>query len=237
LKSGVFIVFEGIDGCGKTTQKDMLADFLSQKGYPVETTREPGGTLLGELIRELVLSPKYQEILPLTETLLYLTDRAQHVGQKLLPALRAGRIIISERYIDSTVAYQGFGRGLDQAMLDQLNNLVTQGLKPHLTFLLDIPPEIARMRLISRKSSLPLDRLRQENLVFYRRSYRRITILKRLDRLEQEKLAFFCRVREGYLALAQRRPDSYVVLDARQPPVITHQKIQRFVEERIMVSI
>jgi dTMP kinase len=122
-------------------------------------------------------------------------------------------------------------------MLDQLNNLVTQGLKPHLTFLLDIPPEIARMRLISRKSSLPLDRLRQENLVFYRRSYRRITILKRLDRLEQEKLAFFCRVREGYLALAQRRPDSYVVLDARQPPVITHQKIQRFVEERIMVSI
>ena len=213
MKSGVFIVFEGIDGCGKTTQKDMLADFLSQKGYPVETTREPGGTLLGELIRELVLSPKYQEMLPLTETLLYLTDRAQHVGQKLLPALRTGRIVISERYIDSTIAYQGFGRGLDQAMLDQLNNLVTQGLKPNHTFLLDIPPEIARMRLISRKTNLPL------------------------DRLEQEKLAFYRRVREGYLALAQRQPDSYVVLDARQPPVITHQKIQRLVEERILVSI
>jgi len=213
LKSGVFIVIEGIDGCGKTTQKDLLADFLTQKGYPVETTREPGGTLLGELIRELVLSPKYQEMLPLTETLLYLTDRAQHVGQKLLPALRTGRIVISERYIDSTIAYQGFGRGLDQAMLDRLNNLVTQGLKPNLTFLLDIPPEIARRRLISRKSNLPL------------------------DRLEQEKLAFYRRVREGYLALVQRQPDSYVVLDACQPPVIIHQKIQRLVEERILVSI
>lgn len=213
LKSGVFIVIEGIDGCGKTTQKDLLADFLTQKGYPVETTREPGGTLLGELIRELVLSPKYQEMLPLTETLLYLTDRAQHVGQKLLPALRTGRIVISERYIDSTIAYQGFGRGLDQAMLDRLNNLVTQGLKPNLTFLLDISPEIARRRLISRKSNLPL------------------------DRLEQEKLAFYRRVREGYLALVQRQPDSYVVLDACQPPVIIHQKIQRLVEERILVSI
>ncbi|HAG08647.1 MAG TPA: dTMP kinase [Desulfotomaculum sp.] len=213
MKSGVFIVIEGIDGCGKTTQKDLLADFLTQKGYPVETTREPGGTLLGELIRELVLSPKYQEMLPLTETLLYLTDRAQHVGQKLLPALRTGRIVISERYIDSTIAYQGFGRGLDQAMLDRLNNLVTQGLKPNLTFLLDIPPEIARRRLISRKSNLPL------------------------DRLEQEKLAFYRRVREGYLALVQRQPDSYVVLDACQPPVIIHQKIQRLVEERILVSI
>jgi len=169
LKSGIFIVFEGIDGCGKTTQKDLLADFLSQKGYPVETTREPGGTLLGELIRELVLNPKYQEMFPLAETLLYLTDRAQHVGQKIIPALKAGRIVISERYTDSTLAYQGFGRGLDQAMLNQLNNLVTQGLKPHLTILLDIPPEIARIRLVSRKPGLQLDRLEQEKLVFYAR--------------------------------------------------------------------
>jgi len=213
LKSGIFIVFEGIDGCGKTTQKDLLADFLSQKGYPVETTREPGGTLLGELIRELVLNPKYQEMFPLTETLLYLTDRAQHVGQKIIPALKAGRIVISERYTDSTLAYQGFGRGLDQAMLNQLNNLVTQGLKPHLTILLDIPPEIARIRLVSRKPGLQLDRLEQEKLVFYRR------------------------VREGYLALAQKRPDSYVVLDARQPPIITHQIIRQLVEERILVNI
>lgn len=213
LKSGVFIVFEGIDGCGKTTQKDMLADFLSQKGYPVETTREPGGTLLGELIRELVLSPKYQEMFPLTETLLYITDRAQHVGQKILPALKAGRIVISERYTDSTLAYQGFGRGLDQAMLNRLNDLVTQSLKPFLTFLLDIPPENARMRLVSRKHNLSLDRLEQEKLVFYRR------------------------VREGYLALAQKQPDSYVVLDARQPSIVTHQKIRQLTEERILVSI
>jgi dTMP kinase len=213
LKSGIFIVFEGIDGCGKTTQKDLLADFLSQKGYPVETTREPGGTLLGELIRELVLNPKYQEMFPLAETLLYLTDRAQHVGQKIIPALKAGRIVISERYTDSTLAYQGFGRGLDQAMLNQLNNLVTQGLKPHLTILLDIPPEIARIRLVSRKPGLQLDRLEQEKLVFYRR------------------------VREGYLALAQKRPDSYVVLDACQPPIITHQTIRQLVEERILVNI
>ncbi|KFI35271.1 hypothetical protein HY00_06415 [Peptococcaceae bacterium SCADC1_2_3] len=213
MKSGIFIVFEGIDGCGKTTQKDLLADFLSQKGYPVETTREPGGTLLGELIRELVLNPKYQEMFPLAETLLYLTDRAQHVGQKIIPALKAGRIVISERYTDSTLAYQGFGRGLDQAMLNQLNNLVTQGLKPHLTILLDIPPEIARIRLVSRKPGLQLDRLEQEKLVFYRR------------------------VREGYLALAQKRPDSYVVLDACQPPIITHQTIRQLVEERILVNI
>jgi dTMP kinase len=227
LKSGIFLVFEGIDGCGKTTQKDLLADFLSQKGYPVETTREPGGTLLGELIRELVLSPKYQEIFPLTETLLYLADRAQHVGQKIIPALRDGRIVISERYTDSTLAYQGYGRGLDQAMLNQLNNLATQGLKPHFTFLLNIPPEIARIRLVSRKQIM---NYQEENA-------QPPTSNLGLDRLEQEKLAFYRRVREGYLALAQKSSNSYVILDARQPPIITHQKIRQLVEERILVNI
>lgn len=202
-----------MDGCGKTTQISLLADFLRKKSYAVETTREPGGTLPGELIRELVLSPKHQGILPLTETLLYLADRAQHVEQKIIPALKTGRIIISERFTDSTMVYQGFGRGVNRSLLNQLNALVTQGLNPHITFLLDIPPETARARLNLRKQ-LP-------------------TAGIHLDRLEQEGLTFYRRVREGYLVLAQKRPDHYIVLDACQNPVITHQKIQQVVRKKI----
>ncbi|MDP3044040.1 MAG: dTMP kinase, partial [Bacillota bacterium] len=169
-----FIVFEGIDGVGKTTQINLLQDRLTAAGLRVLVTREPGGTRLGEIIRGVLLNPVHSEMAPETESLLYVAARAQFVREVVRPALADGMVVLSDRYADSTLAYQGYGRRLDVARLGEINGLATGDLHPALTVLLDLPVEAALAR----------------------------TGAKERDRLEQETGAFYQRVRDGYLALA-----------------------------------
>ncbi len=174
---GKFIVFEGPDFSGKSTQVKLLADRLKKAGYPVTVTREPGGTSIGERVRKEILSTKNVGLLPLSELLLFITCRAQLTAEVIAPALREQRVVVSSRYRLSSLAYQGYGRGIDLELIRRLNEAATGGLKPNLTFLIDLPEEIA------------LARKRGEG-----------------DRIEVEDLAFYRRVREGYLELAQQDP-------------------------------
>ena len=137
--AGIFITFEGIDGCGKSTQVRLFTDWLVKQGKPVLVTREPGGTPLAERIRRVLLEPVEEEVYPLTEILLYAASRAQHVAGQIGPALAAGKIVICERFVDSTFAYQGYGLGYDLALIKELNHVATGGLVPDWTLLMDLP--------------------------------------------------------------------------------------------------
>ncbi|SMB89295.1 thymidylate kinase [Thermanaeromonas toyohensis ToBE] len=190
---GVFITFEGPDGAGKTTQLNLLANHLQQEGYKVLCTREPGGTPLAEDIRRILLSPWEEEIYGLTEVFLYAASRVQHVKKKILPALAEGKVVLCDRFTDSTLAYQGYGRGIELELLHRLNDLATGGLKPAVTLLLDLPPEEGLRR--GKKGGGGT----------------------RMDRLEQEDLTFHYRVRQGFLALARQEPRRIKIIDARQP--------------------
>ena len=134
----LIITFEGIEGSGKSTQIERLSSYLMDKGLPVLTTLEPGGTPLGIKLREVLLNSKADEIIPLSELFLYLAERAQHVREMIIPALSEGKIVISDRFLDATVAYQGYGRNLDLTLIEKLNGLASQGIKPDLTILLDM---------------------------------------------------------------------------------------------------
>ncbi len=183
-KRGLFITFEGIDGCGKSSQIDRAAEYLESRGIEFIKTRDPGGTPLGCKIREILLN--YDgDIASMCELFLYLADRAQHIEEKILPALEAGKVVLCDRYVDSTIAYQGYARGLDKEQILELNNIVAKGLMPDLTFVFDIIPEVACSRLGEKK-----------------------------DRLESECSDFHRKVREGFLDLAGRFPDRIKVLDA-----------------------
>jgi len=201
---GKLIVFEGIDGSGKTTQMQILGRKLENRGCPVLYSREPGGTRVGELIRGILLDPLYREMEPRTEALLYAAARAQHVAQLLQPALAAGKVILCDRFLDSSLSYQGFGQGLSLEFLDRINNLATGGLKPDLVLIFDLAPCLCLQRL-RRQKEAP-------------------------DRLEQEELAFHRRVREGYLVLARREPARYRVIDGRQAVERVHETVWREVE-------
>ena len=183
---GYFIVFEGIDGVGKTTQLFTLSHELRGRGCKVVLTREPGGTRVGEAIRRVLLDAGNQEMSRETEALLYAAARAQFVRQVVRPALDRGEIVLSDRFADSFLAYQGYGRGLDIRALERVNELAAGGLRPDLTVLLDLPAANALARLD----------------------------LDRQDRLEQEDVAFYERVRRGYRELAAADPGRYLVLDA-----------------------
>lgn len=183
-----FLTFEGIEGCGKTTQMNHLFRALSARGYSVLTTLEPGEGPIGRRIREDLLTHHAEPLDPVAELMLYLADRAQHVSRVLTPALKEGRIVLCDRYTDSTLAYQGYGRGIDPAMIEDLNAFVTRRLTPDLTFLFDCPPEVG------------LRRIRGD-----------------LDRMESQDLGFHRRVREGYLTLAEKAPERIVVIDATRP--------------------
>ncbi|OAB58086.1 thymidylate kinase [Phormidium willei BDU 130791] len=187
--AGQLIVFEGIEGAGKTTQLQRAATWLrSQLTVPVLTSREPGGTLLGQQLRSLLLDVRQQdEIAPRSELLLYAADRAQHVEQYLKPNLAQGAMILCDRYTDSTLAYQGYGRQLDLELIQQLNAIATGGLTPNLTFWLDLDPKIGLQRITERGAP---------------------------NRLEREALDFHQRVRAGYMALAQDHPQRIIRLDA-----------------------
>jgi len=184
---GVLITFEGPEGCGKTTQLRLLAPWLQSQGYPVLTTREPGGTAIGEALRTVLHDPTHKEMSPRAEILLYSASRAQIVDEVIRPALEKGTIVLCDRYSDSTYAYQGYWRGLDLAMLRRITQFATQNLVPDLTFFLDIDPTIGLQR---RSASGPL------------------------NRLDQEALDFHQRVRAGYLALIAEEPQRWVTIPA-----------------------
>jgi dTMP kinase len=184
----MFITLEGPEGSGKTTQIPLLVDWLCRQGYEVELTREPGGTDIGNQIRDVLHDPRNAAMDATAEILLYSADRAQHVAQRVRPALAAGKIVVSDRYYDSTLAYQGYGRGLDLEMLRIITAFATGDLKPDLTLYLDIAPE--------------------EGLE------RRRTNGGEWNRLDAETLDFHRRVRAGYMALIDREPERWVVIDA-----------------------
>jgi dTMP kinase len=187
-----FITFEGIEGCGKTTQESLLAEALSDKGFPVVVTREPGGCAIAEQIRAILLDAENRALVPLAELLLYAAARAQHVEEIIRPALAADKIVICDRFTDATAAYQGYGRDLDIALIGDLNRLATGGITPDLTILLDCPEEVGLSRAMARINS------RQG---------------AREERFEQESLRFHRAVRDGYLRLAAAEPDRFAVMD------------------------
>jgi len=180
---GLFITFEGTEGCGKTTQAELLADFFRQKGYEILLTREPGGPKISENIRTILLNKDNVEMLPETEMLLYMASRSQHTGEWILPALKAGKIVISDRYYDSTIAYQGAARKIDRNIIDTIRKYATFGLIPDLTFLVDLPAAVG------------LSRIKKEDA----------------DRLEQESLEFHTKVREGFLKIAKEESRYYII--------------------------
>lgn len=188
--SGFFITFEGPEGAGKTTQIARLKEQFDQTKQQYICTREPGGTPFGQRVRELLLDP-FMEMRSIPEFLLYSASRAQLIQEVIQPALKNGEIVVCDRYTDSSLAYQGAGRGLALAELQTITTIVTGGLKPHLTFLLDIDPQLGLKRAATRGQP---------------------------DRLEKADLAFHQRVRQGFLELAKTEPKRFVVLDAQQTP-------------------
>ncbi len=189
MKKGLFITFEGTDGSGKTTQIKLLEDYLRQKGYEVVISREPGGTRISEIIRDIILDPKNKEIVPLTEMILYAASRAQHVAEVIDPAIDSGKIVICDRYVDSSYAYQGGGRGMDLKVIADVNRIAVNGTVPDITFFLDIDPEVALKRRINSTGA---------------------------DRIEQEKLDFHTRVYDGYKKLSILYPDRIKTIDAEK---------------------
>lgn len=187
---GKFITFEGIEGCGKTTQIELFAGYLREKGHEVIVTREPGGTDIGDQIREVLLNPHNVAIAPTTELLLYGAARAQHVEEKIRPAMKAGKIVLSDRYADATTAYQGAARNLPKEILKKLHEVATGDLVPDITFLLDLPAELS------------LKRARDRNI---ERGHE--------DRFENEEMEFHKKVRKGYLEIAKREPGRVIVVD------------------------
>ncbi len=183
--SGLFVVFEGGDGVGKSHHVRWLGDWLTERGVEVVRTFEPGDTGLGRRIREIVLSPDTGDLAPRAEALLFAADKAQHVHEVILPALRRGAVVITDRYVDSTLAYQGAGRALSLDEVEHVNRWATEGLLPDLTVVLDLDPD------------------------------RGVGALEERDRMEDAGTDFHVRVREGFLALAARDAERYLVLEAR----------------------
>lgn len=212
---GFFISLEGIEGCGKTTQLRLLADWLRSAGHEVLTTREPGGCPIADQIRAILLTPESQALVPRAELLLYAAARAQHVDEVLKPALGAGKIVLCDRYTDATLAYQGGGRGLDHRLICELNALASAGLSPQLTLLLDLPVEIGLGRATSRNQSTA----DQE------------------DRFEQESLDFHRRVQAAYRSLADQEPGRFWLIDASGSVAEVNQRIiaaiQAFLGQRL----
>lgn len=198
--TGIFIALEGGEGAGKSTQAKLLEQWLSSAGHDVVLTREPGGTPVGAALRAILLNHDTGSLSPRTEALVYAADRAEHLDALIRPALTVGSIVITDRYVDSTLAYQGAGRSLDVADLEQLAQIATGGLRPHLTVVLDIDP---------------VDGLSRAG---------------ELDRIESEPLDFHQRVREQFLSLAAADPDRYLVVSATGDVDATHATIRAAVE-------
>ncbi len=201
----MFITLEGIEGSGKTTQAGYIVRSLQEKGYDCVITREPGGTRIGEKIRTILLDPDSKDMDPLTELLLYTADRAQHIKEIIYPNLAAGKIVLCDRYYDATVVYQGFARGIDVGLVKRLHRLIFSDLKPDITILLDLPPEVGLSR-----------------------AWKQIKNGTRSDietRFEKETLSFHEKVRSGYLELAHLEPERFRVIDASKDESRVREKI------------
>jgi len=201
-QAGLFVAFEGGEGVGKTTQARLIAIWLREQGYDVVTTNEPGATKLGMRLRALLLDTAHAGMSPHSEALLYAADRAEHVAKVIDPALERGAVVLTDRYIDSSLAYQGAGRGLKNSEIARLNSWATEGREADLTVLLDMDPELG----VSRRA-------------------------RSADRLEAEPLDFHRRVRAGFLALARAKPEHYLILDATAPPVVITEHIKDRIRE------
>lgn len=205
-KRGLFLAVEGGDGAGKTTQSDLLETWLAERGVACDRTREPGGTPIGEKIRSLLLDHGQGEIDPRTEALLFAASRAAHVVQRIEPALAAGTWVLTDRYVDSSVAYQGVGRGLGTETVASVNDWAIGGLQPDLTIILDLDPEISRERMTARGDG-------------------------RADRMESAGEDFHARLRSAFLDRAAEEPSRYLVVDAAQNPETVQEQIRARVEE------
>ncbi len=208
-KLGKLIIFEGVEGCGKTTQVNLTRQWLQSLGVEVVVTREPGGTELGMELRRILLESPQGTIVDRAELLLYAADRAQHVDSYLKPLLNQGKIILCDRFIDSTIAYQGFGRKLDLDLILQLNAITTQGLERDLVFWLDIDPAIGLLRKIGNHDQF--------------------------DRIEQEKLDFHYRIRQGYQHQAANYPQIIHRLDGNLSPELIQTQIQALIRTQIKI--
>ena len=203
MKKGLFITFEGADGCGKTTQLTLLDEYFNKAGRKTLLTREPGAGILGARIREILLN--YDgEVSPNCESFLFLADRAQHVEGMIKPALEEGTIVLCDRYTDSTLAYQGYGRELDMERIKYLNNLATSGLKPDLTIVFDVDIETSLSRVGKSK-----------------------------DRMESAGVDFFNRVRRGYLEIAKQEPERVKIIDSSDTIENVHKKVVEIVESLV----
>ncbi|KQC12467.1 MAG: hypothetical protein APR63_02655 [Desulfuromonas sp. SDB] len=191
----LFISFEGVEGSGKSTQVHLLNNYLIDKGFKTLLTKEPGGTEAGEKIREILLENKFK-LAPYTELFLYLASRSQNTIYTIIPALESNKIVIADRYSESTIAYQVAGRGLPEKIINEVNALATKGLSPDVTFLLDFDPEIGLQRIGYKK-----------------------------DRIERENIDFHLKVRAAYKKLSRQYPDRIYMVDASRPPEKIHQII------------
>lgn len=204
-KKGFFIAFEGIEGSGKTTQAKLLAERLAKEGFKVLLTYEPGDTALGKRLREILLDPEINTN-PMAELLLYFADRVQHVEEKIKPHLASGFVVITDRFTDSTLAYQGYGRGISVELIRKLNKLFLDEFMPDLTVLLDLPEEIGLKR--NEKA-------------------------EKKDRFELENFSFHSKVREGFITLYKAQPERFILLDATQSIAEIHESIYNHIKPLI----
>jgi dTMP kinase len=204
---------EGIEGCGKSTQATLFVKRLRSMGISCLETREPGGTAIGQRIRSVILDPRHANMSPETELGLYFADRIQHLREIVWPALEAGRVVVCDRFTDSTLAYQGYGRGLSRRNIRRLDRVMTGGFRPKLTLLLDLPAEDGLRRATRRNAS------------------RRSLLLE--ARFDQEALAFHQRVRRGYLRMARAEPERYAIVPADGTPKSVHEELWRVAWERV----
>lgn len=203
----MLITFEGIEGCGKSTQVDLLFDYLTRKGYNVIKTREPGGTVFGEALRDVALQ-KNIDVFPLSELLTIMAIRAQHVEELIMPALQDRTIVLCDRFVDASYAYQGYGRGIDLGIIETLNRLVTKGIRPNLTVLIDCA------------AGLGLKRKAKDH--------------RSLDRFEKESLSFHRKIRNAYLKLADEDQRRFFVVDGKSKIEDVHRLIKEKVESLLV---
>ena len=205
---GLFITLEGSDGCGKSTITKLLTNYLKGEGYNIVTTREPGGTKISEMIRDIILDSKNTKMSSITEALLYAASRAQHVEEIIIPALKEGKIIICERFIDSSLVYQGIGRNLGINKIKEINDFATQNIEPDLTLFFDISPKQAINRRKNRREK---------------------------DRLERESVKFHKDVYEGYLKIIDMYPERIKTIDAAGNLDFTFNQVKRLVNDKLKI--
>ena len=211
----LFVTFEGVEGSGKTTQIRRLKRYLTRKGIPCKATREPGGASISEKVRKILLNPDHRQMVPLSELFLYEAARAQHVKEVIEPLLGKGVMVLCDRFIDATIAYQGFGRKLDLELIKKLNQLAAQGRKPDVTFLLDCPSGLGLKRAVQRNQ-----RQRKTNE----------------ERFEREKIQFHHRVRRGYRWIAKKEPQRVKVIDTQEGVDKSFEKIREIVDNLLIAK-